>query len=399
MAAETDLIIGPWRASRMTGRLTRGGEVREVEPKVIDLLYLLAGRRGEVLSRDEILSAVWPGVTVGEDALSRCVFKLRKALDDDPRAPVFVETIPKRGYRLIGETEAAGPPRRRPWPLILAALGGLAVLAVALLLILRPSASQVEAARLIRRGDDLYFQFNRRGNEAAMTLYERALASDPGSVAARSGLANALVQQAIRYGDPPPDRTTLSQALKVGATRTAEARARLDRARDLATAAVAARPDDPVALKALGFTLSARGDLAGAEDAYRRALKADPDAWGVLINLGEVADLRGDGAAALGHLERAYGAMGRLYGQEAQKIGPWQAELGVDVARRHAAAGRMAEAEAWYRKVLAETPLHPGATVGLAGALAGRGDREGARRLCRELVERTGPNDGCGKWL
>jgi len=402
MATDPDpLMIGPWRASRMTGRLQWAGTVRELEPKVMDLLYLLASRRGEVFSRDDILTALWPGVTVGEDALSRCVFKLRKALDDDPKAPTFVETIPKRGYRLLADPAAptAAAARRRRWPMALAA--GLALVAAltAWTMLTGQVGDRGEAGRLVRRGDDLYFQFTRRGNEAAMTLYERALAADPDSVAARAGLANALAQQAIRYGDPPPERTTLGRALKLGATGTPQARARLDRARDLAQAAVAAGPDDAAALKALGFVLSAQGDLAGAETVYRRALKADPDAWGVLINLGEVADLRGEAAGALAHLERAYGAMGRLYGREAQKIGPWQAELGVDIARRHAAAGRISEAEDWYRKVLAETPLHPGATVGLAGLRAGQGDGAGAARLCRELVERTGPNPGCEAYL
>jgi Flp pilus assembly protein TadD len=185
----------------------------------------------------------------------------------------------------------------------------------------------------------------------------------------------------------------------VGATRTPEARARLDRALDLAKAAVEATPDDAAALKALGFVQSARGDLAGAEAIYRRALAADPDAWGVLINLGEVADLCGRPGEALAHLEQAWAVMQRLYGREAQKIGPWQPELGVDIARRHAAAGRTAVAEAWYRKVLAVTPLHPTATAGLAGVLDRRGDRAGAARLCRELVERTGPSAGCAAYL
>jgi transcriptional activator of cad operon len=400
MATETDLLtVGPWRASRMTGRLQQGGIVRDLEPKVMDLLYLLASRRGEVFSRDDILAALWPGVTVGEDALSRCVFKLRKALDDDPRTPAFVETIPKRGYRLLADPAAPEAGRKRLGHLPPLAGVALLIIALAAVLLWRPAGAGTEADRLVRRGDDLYFQFNRRGNEAAMTLYERALATDPNSVTARAGLANALAQQAIRYGDPPPERTTLGQALKIGATRTPQARARLDRARDLAQAAVAADPGDAVALKALGFVLSARGDLAGAEAVYRRALKADPDAWGALINLGEVADLRGDGAAALAHLERAYEVMGRLYGREAQKIGPWQSELGVDIARRHAADGRVARAEGWYRKVLAETPLHPAATVGLAGLRAGQGDPAGAARLCRELVERTGPNAGCEPYL
>lgn len=398
MTAADQLTVGPWRASRMSGRLERPGQARDVEPKVMDLLFLLAAHRGQVVGRDDILAAVWPGVTVGEDALSRCVFKLRRALDDDPKAPRFVETVPKRGYRLIAEAEA--PPRRRTRPLVyvgLVALLVLAAIAAALLTARAPRDS--EADRLVRRADDLYFQFDRRNNEAAVTLYERAIEAEPGSVAARAGLANALVQQVIRYIGPPPPRTQLSEALARGVGKTPEGADRLVRARAVAEGAVRDAPQDPVALKALGFVLAAQGEHAAAEAVYRRALAADPDAWGVMINLGETVELRGDRAAALPLFERAYAAMSRLYGQEAQRISPWQSELGVEIARRHDRAGRSAEAETWYRRVLADTPLHPAATAGLAVLLARQGDRPAAIRLCRELVERAGPSAGCAPFL
>lgn len=391
------LTVGPWRASRMSGRLERPGEARDLEPKVMDLLFLLADQRGEVVGRDAILAALWPGVTVGEDALSRCVFKLRRALDDDPKAPRFVETVPKRGYRLIAEGPAQPQSRR---PLLYAGLAILLVaLAIAVALMTARAPSDSDADRLVRRADDLYFQFDRRNNEAAVTLYERAIEAEPTSVAARAGLANALVQQVIRYIGPPPPRTRLSEALARGVGKTPEGASRLTRARAVAESAVHDAPRDPVALKALGFVLAAQGDLAGAETVYRRALASDPDAWGVMINLGETADLRGDPAAALPLFERAYGAMSRLYGQEAVRISPWQSELGVEIARRHAAAGRPAQAHAWYRRVLANTPLHPAATAGLAALLTRQGDRPAAVRLCRELVERAGPAPECAAFL
>ena len=62
---------------------------------------VLAGRPGGVVSREELLSLVWPGVVVGDEALTQSVIKLRRALGDNPRSPAYIETISKRGYRFI----------------------------------------------------------------------------------------------------------------------------------------------------------------------------------------------------------------------------------------------------------------------------------------------------------
>jgi TolB-like protein/DNA-binding winged helix-turn-helix (wHTH) protein len=63
----------------------------------------LADRSGAVVTREELLSAVWPGVVVGDEALTQSIIKLRRALGDNPRSPAFIETISKRGYRLIAQ--------------------------------------------------------------------------------------------------------------------------------------------------------------------------------------------------------------------------------------------------------------------------------------------------------
>ena len=80
------------------------GEVR-LEPKVMDVLVVLATYAGHVVSREELLNRVWPGVIVTEDTLSRCIYQLREKLRqaigrtrEDGFDPI--ETLPKRGYRL-----------------------------------------------------------------------------------------------------------------------------------------------------------------------------------------------------------------------------------------------------------------------------------------------------------
>lgn len=359
------LRLGEWRADHATGRLFRGGEARNIEPKVMDLLFLLAGAPGRVFARDEILAALWPGITVGEDTLARCVFKLRRALEDDRETPRFIETIPKRGYRLIAQADDA-------------------------------------ATALNRRAEEFYFQFTRADNEAAMALYERALELNPDDASALAGLANGLVQRAVRWlgiaADAPP-RTNLQQALTSGVLASPEAAPILAKAQRLAERAVSLAPDNAAALRALGLTMAAKHRFEDARKFYNHALAGDPKAWGVLINLADIDGMEGRESAAIANLERAFAIMGARYDDAVAQIRPWHAALGAMIADRHRAAGDNAAAEDWYRRVLALSPLHETATAGLASILSARGERDAARSLCRNLVARIGPSAVCTPFL
>jgi len=101
------LTIGEWEADAERNELRRKGESVRLEPKAVEVLLFLARNPGRVVPREELLSAVWPGVVVGDDALTQAIIKLRKALGDDAQEPRYIETIPKRGYRLIAPVEAA----------------------------------------------------------------------------------------------------------------------------------------------------------------------------------------------------------------------------------------------------------------------------------------------------
>lgn len=80
--------------------------VVRLEPKTMEVLVALARNSGRVVTREQLLEEVWPGVVVGDAALTQAVIKLRKALGDTAQAPTFIETIPKRGYRLLLPPEA-----------------------------------------------------------------------------------------------------------------------------------------------------------------------------------------------------------------------------------------------------------------------------------------------------
>lgn len=110
--------VGAWRLDRMRNELAAEGRTVRLEPKVVEVLAYLAARPGAVVSREELLAAVWPGVVVGDDTLTQAIIKLRKALGDDAHQPRYIETISKRGYRLIapvgGEASMGAPARATP---------------------------------------------------------------------------------------------------------------------------------------------------------------------------------------------------------------------------------------------------------------------------------------------
>jgi DNA-binding winged helix-turn-helix (wHTH) protein len=80
-----------------------GGRYIQLTPKAFAVLDYLHSRSGLLVSKDELLAAVWPQVYVTDGVLKAAVRDLRKALGDAPREPRFIETVHRRGYRFIGK--------------------------------------------------------------------------------------------------------------------------------------------------------------------------------------------------------------------------------------------------------------------------------------------------------
>ena len=91
-----------------TGRLSGQAGPIPLSPKALAVLEYLAGRRGRLIRKDELLAAVWPGVFLGGGALKVCISEIRRALGDDARKPRIIETAHRRGYRFIAEVDG-GP--------------------------------------------------------------------------------------------------------------------------------------------------------------------------------------------------------------------------------------------------------------------------------------------------
>jgi len=94
-------LVGEWLVAPSLNRLSRGEDTVQIELKVMEVLVHLAGRPGELVTKRELIDAVWKVEVITDGTLTRAIALLRKALGDDARNPRFIETIPKRGYRII----------------------------------------------------------------------------------------------------------------------------------------------------------------------------------------------------------------------------------------------------------------------------------------------------------
>jgi len=90
--------------------LRRGGSAIEAEPKSLRVLFYLIHNRDRVVSKEELIREVWAGSSVTDNALTRSVAQLRKALNDDARQPRYIETVPTVGYRFLPAVDKAFEP-------------------------------------------------------------------------------------------------------------------------------------------------------------------------------------------------------------------------------------------------------------------------------------------------
>jgi len=91
---------------------TRG--VKNLEPQLMAVLQLLSANAGQVVTKDQLMEAVWPDVVVTENVLTRAISSLRKALGDNSANPKYIETISKTGYRLIAPVKTVRPETNKP---------------------------------------------------------------------------------------------------------------------------------------------------------------------------------------------------------------------------------------------------------------------------------------------
>src|SRR5258706_3233508 len=103
--------FGPFRLDMEDRVLHRSGEAVPLTPKALDTLVVLLENCGRVLEKDDLMKRVWPDTFVEEANLAVNISVLRKALGPSPSGGQYIETVPRRGYRIAAEvTELAGRP-------------------------------------------------------------------------------------------------------------------------------------------------------------------------------------------------------------------------------------------------------------------------------------------------
>lgn len=102
-----DLRVGRWVVAPRLNNMSCEDKTVRLEPKVMGVLLCLAQHAGHTISKEQLFQAVWPNTVVTEDVLKRCIAELRRAFNDDARNPRVIETISKRGYRLVAPVGAA----------------------------------------------------------------------------------------------------------------------------------------------------------------------------------------------------------------------------------------------------------------------------------------------------
>src|SRR5215472_5923979 len=93
--------LGSWLIEPGLNTVSRNGTSIRVAPKAMGVLLCLAYHAGETVSKETLLRTVWPDTFVSDEVLKVSISDLRRALEDDAREPTLIQTVPKRGYRLV----------------------------------------------------------------------------------------------------------------------------------------------------------------------------------------------------------------------------------------------------------------------------------------------------------
>jgi TolB-like protein/DNA-binding winged helix-turn-helix (wHTH) protein len=109
MELERGFRIGRWEVYPLRNVVSRADASLRLEAKSIQVLLVLAQHPGEVVSRRDLLHAVWQDRPVSDEVLSRSISLLRSTLGDDPKDPSYIQTIPRVGYRLLAPVGPLGP--------------------------------------------------------------------------------------------------------------------------------------------------------------------------------------------------------------------------------------------------------------------------------------------------
>lgn len=101
MQGKGDFLVGDYKVQPTHNKIRLNDQEFHVEPKIMQVLCYLVEHAQQVLSKQQILDALWPGQTIGQDVITRAIFELRKIFSDSAKSPKFISTISRKGYCFI----------------------------------------------------------------------------------------------------------------------------------------------------------------------------------------------------------------------------------------------------------------------------------------------------------
>lgn len=363
LAELSDFVIGEALVCPATRTVNGPGGSAQVEPRVMQVLVVLADAAGGVVTRDTLLARCWGGFYAGDDSLNRAIAGVRRIASGIAAGSFEIETIPRTGYRLVthsaegsstpegavASAEAAPPQEERGVPRRWVLAGGLAAAAGGLAYWkLRPAAPD-PVADLIDDSQTAMRAGTAASARQAIGLLERAVALSP-----QNAEAWALLALTRARADEHAIDTTISPA---GAVVTAAKRAlQLD-------------PTNADAAAALAIAIPYYGDWLAAERRFDTVLAQHPKHLFTM-------DSRAFFLGAVGRMHES--ALARL------SFAPNDDELDANFQYRHIYAlwflGRIEEADRVATRGLEMWPGHPGIWFGRLWVLAG------TQRLDRALA-------------
>src|SRR5436853_6617860 len=110
-SARTSVRFGPFELDQDAGELRKGGTKVRLQEQPLQILEILLGQPGKVVTREELRQQIWSSDTFVDfdHGINNAIKRLREALGDTAETPQYIETLPRRGYRFIGKIERGTP--------------------------------------------------------------------------------------------------------------------------------------------------------------------------------------------------------------------------------------------------------------------------------------------------
>lgn len=330
LANRSDFSVGPLRISPARRSLEGPGGSATVEPIVMKVLLMLFDARGSVVTRDDLFATAWGGVFVGDDSLNRAIARARKTLSESVPGSFEIETIPRTGYRLVGEAVGVGDEAER-------GEGNVGKMS-------RRTAVGAAAGVLLAGGAGFGLWSIRSANDrfdALVARGEQELDYGDGGSAPVSDLRQAV---AIRPRDARA-QGLLAFALTANNTYNVSDAGHVDEIQQAANASLRVDPSDPDARLAL-IDLQLTLDMAETEDRLRAVLASAPANIYAMRRLWSLLQCAGRSRDALALVQRAIG------------IKPLAASNNYPLAQLLWIVGRTAEADRVIDRAMEFWPDH-----------------------------------------